>query len=99
MIVGDLRLIRVASFPDEAEAIAVVDPDAVLSGAVVFQCFQRIARRAEIVQRRGRVKLKQSSNGSLFDGLKLSGSDPKEYLLGFDIPKRSDRILSYIDRR
>jgi hypothetical protein len=80
----------VSIFPDEAEAIAVVDPNAVLSGAVVFQCLQGIARRTEIVKSPGRVKLKQFSNRNLFDSLKLPGSDSKEDLLGFGISKRSD---------
>jgi len=60
---------RTSIFPDEAEAIAVVDPNAVLSGSVAFQRLQRIAWRTEIVKRPGCMKLKQFSNSDLFDGL------------------------------
>jgi hypothetical protein len=56
----------------------VIDPKAVLFGAVAFQCLQRIAWRAEIVQRPGGVKLKQFSNRNLFDGLKRPRSDSKK---------------------
>ena len=65
MIIGDLHLIRVSVFPDEAEAITVVDSNAVLSGAAAFQCLQRIARRPQIMQRPGRVQLKQLPKNSL----------------------------------
>jgi hypothetical protein len=58
VVVGDLHLKRVPLSPDEAEAIPVVNPNAVLSGAVAFQCLQRIAWGTEIVKRPGRVKLK-----------------------------------------
>jgi hypothetical protein len=56
VIIGDLDLIRVSILPDEAQPIAVVDPNAVLSGAVAFPCLKRIARRPQIVKRSGRVQ-------------------------------------------
>ena len=96
MIIGDLHLIRVSIFPDEAEAIAVVDPDAVLSGAAAFQCLQRVTWRAEIVKRPGRVQLKQFSNRNLFDGLKLPGTGSQKDLLGFGISKGADHALDRI---
>jgi hypothetical protein len=99
LVSDNWRSPRVSVFPDEAEAIAVVDPNAVLSGAVAFQCLERIAGRTEIVERPGRVQLKQFSNGGLLDGLKSPGSDSKKYLLGFGISERPDHVLSYIDRR
>jgi hypothetical protein len=99
VVISDLHLQRVPVSPDEAETTPVVDPNAVLSGAVAFQCLQRVAWRTEIMKRPGGVKLKQFSNRNLFDGLKRPGSDSKKYFLGFGIPKGSDHVLSYIDRR
>jgi hypothetical protein len=75
VIVGELYPIRISVLPDEAEAIAVVDPNTVLSGPIALQRLQRIAWRTEIVKRPGRVKLKQFSNGNLSDSLKPPGSD------------------------
>jgi hypothetical protein len=77
VIIGDLHLIRASIFPDEAEAIAVVDPNAVPSGAVVFQCLQGIAGRTDIVKSPGGVKLKQFSNRNFLDRLKLPRSHPR----------------------
>jgi hypothetical protein len=99
VIIGDLNPVRVSILPDEAEAIAIVDPNAVLSRAVTFQCFQGIAWRTEIAKRSGRVKLKQLSDRSLFNGLKLPGSDSKKYILCFGVLKGPDHVLSYIDSR
>ena len=99
MVIRDLDIYRPAFRPDEANPPLLIDPDAVLSGAVAFQCLQRIARRTEIVERPGRVQLKQFSNGGLFDGLKSPGSDSKKHLLSFGISERPDHVLSYIDRR
>src|ERR1039457_479048 len=93
MKVGDLHVTGVSTFPDEAETVAVVDPYTVLSGAVVLQRLQRIAGRTEIFKSAGRMKLKQFSNRSLFDGLKLPGSDSQEDLLGFGVPERLDHDL------
>jgi hypothetical protein len=99
VIIGDFYPIRISIFPDEAEPIAAVDPNAVLPGAIALQRLQRIAWRTEIVERPGCVKLKQLSNGGLPDGLKAPGSDSKKHLLGFGISKRSDHCLSYIGTR
>jgi len=67
-----------------------------LSGAAAFQCLQRVAWRAEIVKRPGRVKLKQFSNRSLFDGLQLPGPDSQKHLLGFGISKGPDHAFDRI---
>src|SRR5436190_14982402 len=43
VIVDDLHDLRVAVFPDEADAVLIVDPDTVLSASIARQGFQPVA--------------------------------------------------------
>ena len=61
-----------------------------LVGEPLLNASREYARRPQIVKRPGRVQQKQFSNGNLFDGLKLLGSNPQKHALGFGISKGSD---------
>ena len=49
MVIDDLHVVRVRAPPDEADAVLIVDPDAVLSTAIPFECLQPVARRTSEV--------------------------------------------------
>lgn len=58
MVIDNLNVVRAVSLPDEADAILIVDADAVLARAIPFQSLQPIAgRNTEVIQRVGRFHL------------------------------------------
>jgi hypothetical protein len=68
VIIRDLYLMRPVNFPDETDAILIVDPDAVLSDASSFQRFQPIARRySKVAQVDGRFDLVQFAESDRAD--------------------------------
>jgi len=93
VIIDYLDAVCVPILPNEAQSVAIIDPNAVLPGAVVFQWLQRVSRRTKIVETPGSVKLEQFASRNLLDGLELLGSDPKKDLFGFGISKRTDHTF------
>ena len=68
MVIGDLDLVGVAFAPDEAHAVLIIHPDAVVPVAIATQRLQPVARRhAEIVQRTCRVDLSEFSQGGVVE--------------------------------
>jgi hypothetical protein len=60
MIVHDLYVVRVAVSPNEADAILIVDPNAVLSLAIPSQLLEPISRRdPEVANVRGGMQYKK----------------------------------------
>ena len=60
MVVRNLNIVGVASYPPEADPPLIVDPDAVLPGSLSAQLLQAIpGRHAEVVQADRRVELPQ----------------------------------------
>lgn len=52
MVINDFHVIRMGAFPAEANAVLIIDADAVLSFAIARKLLQAVARRnAEIVER------------------------------------------------
>jgi hypothetical protein len=45
MVICDLNVMRPVRFPDEADAILIVDTDAVLSAAIAAEPLQPVSRR------------------------------------------------------
>src|SRR5262245_13764699 len=63
MVIDDLDVLRATRCPYETHPELVVDADAVLAGAVAFQCFQPIARwHLEVAQVPGPVQHGQLSH-------------------------------------
>jgi len=93
VIIDDLDPMCVPILPDEADAISVVDPNAVLAGALVFQCLKRIAGRAKVGKYPGSVKLKSPTNCGLLDGHELPRPHSEKDLLCFGVSKRTDHHL------
>lgn len=45
VVIGDFYIVGVSPIPAEANAVLVVDPDAILPVTVSLQCFELVARR------------------------------------------------------
>jgi hypothetical protein len=62
LIVRDLDILRAVGRPSEANTKLIVDPNAILSGAVPLEGFKPVARRDSKILERGRdFKLEQLS--------------------------------------
>jgi hypothetical protein len=52
VVIGDLNIVRSIVLPDEADAVLIVDPYAVLAAPVALQSLQSISRRsAQVIER------------------------------------------------
>jgi hypothetical protein len=79
MVVSNRHFMRSVDFPYKANPVLVIDPDAVLSGAIMLESFQPITRRrleiAEIDRRfyliqfpqRDLLNIRPSCIGSLYE--------------------------------
>jgi hypothetical protein len=66
VVIRDLDFVRPVNLPDEADAILIVDSDAVLADAVALQRFQPVTRRdAQVAQVDGCFNLVQLASASL----------------------------------
>ena len=91
MIVDYFHVSRVAICPHKAEAILIVDPNAVLSLPVAFKRLQVVAgERGQVLQGFRLVKCRELALGDPFDDLILPGIFVIEQFLGFGIPKRAN---------
>ena len=82
VVIRDLDFVRPVNLPNEADAVLIVDSDAVLARAVALQRFQSIAwRDAQVAQVDGRFDLVQlaESNRS-YGGPAPAGTRLKEFL-------------------
>jgi len=52
VVIGDLNFVRTIVLPDEADAVLIVDPYAVLAAPIALQSLQSISRRSpQVVER------------------------------------------------
>jgi hypothetical protein len=95
VIVHNLCIVGISITPDEADAVLVIDPDAVLSTAVTRQCFQAIAReRCEIPQIRGCVELLQLPLSHACNVLQTAAEPGGEQSLGLGVLERPNHAIS-----
>ena len=80
VVINDLDLLGFTFAPDKADAVLIVDSDAVLSPSVAFESFQPVSRRAvQVFKVCSGVKHYEFSVRSLLNGLGyLSGMLPFE---------------------
>lgn len=92
MIVNDLHLLWSSIRPHETDAPLVIDPDAVLTGAISFQRFEPISwRHPEIIQRLGGSHLTQLTQRHHVDPrIERRRALTTPQTLGFFAPERSD---------
>lgn len=97
MVVHDFDVFRAGDGPDETCAPLPIDADAVLAGAVVFQCFKLIARwRAQEFQRVCSVELGKLADGHLLDGAeapRVAALEQRLRILAVEAPDHGWRVL------
>lgn len=95
MIVHDFHVSGLTLCPHKADAILIVDANAVLPLPVAFERLQMIAgQRGQILQSFGFVECRELSLGYPLDAAVLSGELVVEELLGFSVPKRANHVYS-----
>ena len=96
MVVSDLDVIGISVNEPKADAPLVIDPDAVLTGAISFQRFEPISwRHPEIIQRLGGSHLTQLTQRHHVDPrIERRRALTTPQTLGFFAPERSDHELS-----
>jgi len=95
MIVHDLHVGRVAICPHKAEAIPIIDTNAVLPFPVAFERFQVVAgERSQILQGLRFIECREFPLGSPFDDLIFPRELVVEEFLGFGVPKRANHVSS-----
>ena len=91
MVVDDLDILGTCSSPREADAITIVDPNAVLTRPVADKRFESVAwRNAEVVQRPGDLKLSKLSQGYTLEACESRSPDSSGKTLGVLVGKRHD---------
>ena len=79
MIVHDLHVVGIPVMPDEADAVLIVDPDAVLPSSVACQRFEAIAReRGEIAELPSSMQLLQFPLSHPRNPLQTTAEPPPE---------------------
>lgn len=78
MIVNDLNVVSITASPEETEAPAVIDADAVLTPAVAFKRFQAVAwRNQQVLKGSSAVEIQQLPPGD-----SLKGSEARHFQVG-----------------
>jgi hypothetical protein len=91
VVIHDLDIFGAAGSPPEAHPKLIIDPDAVLPGAITLQGFEPIARRdPQVLQPAGDLKLPKLAASDYFNALKSSYSPPVREVLGLGALERHD---------
>jgi hypothetical protein len=78
MVINNFHFVKLSISPYEADAILLVDPNAVLSFSAATQKLKVISRRhAQIVQIRRVVQVLQLSQGNALDGRRDAAAFPR----------------------
>jgi hypothetical protein len=81
MVIHYLHILDAAIFPDKANSVLVIDPDAVLAAPIAMQGFQPISRRyLEIIDCARRIEHFQFPPRRALNGLK--SPDPAILIFG-----------------
>ena len=95
MIVHYFDVFGVSFVPAKADAVLIVDPDAVLSDPVPFQGFEPVARPGQKVAQRCRdVQGIQPAAGGGFDVYETGNPLSSEQPFGIGTAERLDHLLS-----
>jgi hypothetical protein len=94
MVVYNLDFGCVSFGPHEAEAVLVIDADAVLPFAIAFESFQSIPRECQIGKHFCPIKCGELTPGRALEALIFFREFVIEELFGFGISKRADQAFS-----
>jgi hypothetical protein len=79
MVVNDLNVCRPSGTAHKANAPLIIDTDAMLTGSVIFERLQPVARRcAQKIECQGGVQLRQFSLSDFCNGSKAFRAFPLE---------------------
>lgn len=93
VVVHDLNILGVAIHPNEADAVSIVDPDAVLSSPVAGQRFEPVSGKCRQVSKCARcVDLLQLPLGHPRDLLQTSAEVAGKQRLGLGVLERPDHV-------
>jgi hypothetical protein len=83
VVVNNLDVLGSGRSPDEAEAVLVVDPDAVLTGAITFEQLEPITgRNPQVVEPAGDLELPELATRDGFEGDKMPDARAASQSLG-----------------
>ena len=100
MVVADFHILCVAISPTKAHTILIVDANAVLSGAIAFECFQTIARRyAKIFHYGSSVQILPFPASRTLDTHNAANSDSAEQRFRDPVSEGLEHDVSYTDTR
>lgn len=91
VVVDDLDGISGAITPDEAEAVLIIDPDAVLTAAISEEGFEAVpGRDSQIIEAGSHLKLEELAAGYPLEGDEPPDADTVGQGLGVRTAERSD---------
>jgi len=93
VIVDDVNLVRVTVTPGEADAVLIVDPDAVLPVAITRERFKVVAgKRTQVAKAPRSVQLLELSLSDAGDTLEAAAEPAGEQVLSLPVAKRADHV-------
>lgn len=94
MIVHNLHIVGISIAPDEADAVLIVDPDAVLATAVTSKRLQAVSReRCEIAQLGGCVELLECPLSHACNLLQTAAEPADRQVLSFVVLERPNHAI------
>ena len=95
MVIHNLNLLRVSILPREADAVLVIDPDAVLPAPVSTKGLEVVAReRSQVVEPCRGVQLHELALSDTGDAPKSAGRMTPEERFGVSMPEGPDHTLT-----
>jgi hypothetical protein len=93
MVIDNFDVRRVSVRPDKADAVLIVDPDAMLAGAIIFQGFERHSDTGQIGQLPCRIEGNQPAKCDTLDVGEPAALFPLEDFLSLGAAKRNNHKI------
>jgi len=100
VVVDDLDVVGITVLPDEADAVLIIDPYAVLPGSVSDELFEPICRwNPKVSEGHSGIEHPEFPDRDLCHGLEASGRFAPPERGGLSVPKADDHTPFYSDMR
>ena len=97
VIVDDLHIVSVAIVPDEADAVLIVDPNAVLTTSIARERLEPVAgERRQVSKLASRMKVLEFALGNPCHFLQAAAELAREERLGFGILERPNHSTTRV---